>query len=1600
MNELVIQKATLNTTLDRELNALIMVDKRFYHSKKLFFCKLCVYSYCKATLVNPKPLTMSLFTRFITTTTLFLCLFQALFAQTYITIFPPELSPQRATVYDFMSVRLVNNAIEEYKGYFECRVYRMEQGNSLVIEARSNDFKIPRGHSVISPTDAPRILKPIKADCCGDTYIDIAEKNESLNTGAYRICLSILQNKTGNVLSEEVCYEHVIESKQSIVIPQKDAFKESNTIKLPVNVKATGRTTGTIAIMTVTNLSKDIVKQTIGPFLIPSHEGYQGYIVPDKYELSIPPTSVISVDLKGYCTDIHLPPVPAENPMINFSKWISESQMKPLPKAGVRPPEATGFELIVENQGKEAPNILFPGGDGTFPYTLDISLHPEYAAPLILKTVKDLRTTYQTLQAEGKLLTPFQNKPQKELEAVVQQSLWRYTAALQAKPYTLENFKNHIAKRNVVKNWVKEHKKTEKGKRYEQEVENWWAIFEKTGHQAGAFTVKSPTPYIPVSKFNEIWDYADLIGPRTKFSGQKDKKFPIWVPITLVGVAGGGTAAYFLSKKEDPIPPIAVNDILQANCGATELTINVLENDQGVGLTLSSFDAAPFGTTVTDSGNGNLTISNISSESFSIPYEITDTNGLQANATLQVNVNVGTFIPLMGTSAGACYDTTTVMVTNCAGCAYIWNTGDTTEWIIVTESGEYCVDVTNQSGCTGSACFTLPPSQDFSIDIEGVGSFCEGATESLSAVTDCTNCVFLWDTGDQTQNIEITTGGEYCVEATAPNACVFVACKTVELLEQVEFEYNVGCADLSTNIAPLEITPINGTAPFEVSVNGEAFMPFTSGESLNILNVGESELMIQDALGCTSEMVTVTALETVTFEGTISCPDIDNSGISTLIIVPSGGLAPYQISLDNGNSYHPPGQTEFEIEYDSSPTITVKIRDANGCESTSEIFEVESLITVLVEQSCVEDGLVTLTINLPIGVEELYAVTVNGSLMECGDYEVEVPANMTSTITLTACFGMNCESAPLSIQARDVITLTVEQDCPIYNIADQTSSTLAHFTVTSEDPTFISINGEDIGMVSSTSLSPGTHEIVATDAAGCTASQTIEVITNESLIYETDLSTPLVCGEGSVTVVVSSSATTYNWFLDADLTIPALPATNTNTYTTDEIFGERTLWVQGTDDNGCTTTIISIPIYHYAPNAGTLTLSSNIICFNDSITASSTDFNTADNHLQTYIVTNSTSTIVAVNSSGLFNNLPSGSFTVWGLNYGAFDFIIPTVGDSISSLSGCFALSSGLPFTVLNEITITATPICNDTLGGWTVRILITGGTPELNNTGAYNLNHVILNTGTPILNWESDMGGASGIITNSDGTGMLTPFPPDTSITLTVSDAFCSDSILVTIPIDPCGGFKNSPSPSQRQPFSIVPNQRIHPIAPISLANPEMPPSTPNTPIDDRLIAWTTHNAATVAINYSLHANWQWNSQWQHTTGQVAWQNSQNNTAIFNSSSPYTTRANIQQSWFETGIRYTPLHTQWQPFVQSGLAWQHDVLSNIYTLENGSLQTYPNAELRQNLLLPYLSGGLTMPIGQQFFIESEGRWYWLNNSPTSPFEWQLNVGWFLGNGD
>jgi hypothetical protein len=228
------------------------------------------------------------------------------------------------------------------------------------------------------------------------------------------------------------------------------------TVGVPVS---TGRTTGVIAEVEVRNDSPEPFTFPAGAVLIPASDEHQGYIIPGGQGTTVPAGEARTVPLRGYCDDVRKPPVPAGETLPDPSEWtVPVDPTAPFPAPG-----DPGFD-------DEETDVRIIGG-----------------AEAITRATREL-------QESGELSTPFSSDPEREREAVNQQTIWRHAAELDGKPYTKEEFRERLEEQYEEQTGVPISDAPEEDQeRLAEGADDFWDAFELVGERAKVLGPKEET---------------------------------------------------------------------------------------------------------------------------------------------------------------------------------------------------------------------------------------------------------------------------------------------------------------------------------------------------------------------------------------------------------------------------------------------------------------------------------------------------------------------------------------------------------------------------------------------------------------------------------------------------------------------------------------------------------------------------------------------------------------------------------------------------------------------------------------------------------------------------------------------------------------------------------------------------------------------------------------------------------------------------------------------------------------------------------------------------------------------------------------------------
>jgi hypothetical protein len=498
----------------------------------------------------------------------------------------------------------------------------------------------------------------------------------------------------------------------------------------------------------------------------------------------------------------------------------------------------------------------------------------------------------------------------------------------------------------------------------------------------------------------------------------------------------------------------------------------------------------------------------------------------------------------------------------------------------------YCVTVTDATGCTATACYTLTAPSLLTANLVITNATCgnNDGTIDLTVVGGNAPYTYNWDDLLGTNDPEDRTGmapGFYTVTVTDANGCTAIAFGPVTQPASpsvvVTSQVNPTCTNPSGGSINITVTGGTGGYTYQWSNNATT-------EDLSGLTAGTYCVTVTASNGCTtSTCVTLTnpGGVTVSAVGTnVTCAGANNG---TIAVTATGGANLTYDWSDLPGTNDPEDRTGL-----NAGTYTVTVTNSTtGCTATASVTITAptaiSITSGFTNPTC---GLNNGTISLAVtGGNAPYTYTWSPAgpnaptrtNLGTGTYNVTVTdasgCTAVTSVTLTA-------PAPLAVS-----TVAVNPTCQ-----SPASGTLNAYVIGGTAPyTFDWSNLPGApNPQNQTGLTGGTYTVTVTDANGCTATASAVMITPNAPTVSASTTNPTCtspnAGAINLTVTGGTAPLTYNW---ADISTGTEPEDRTG-------LAAGTYNVTITDAAGCTT---STSVTLVVPNAPQLTASqTNVVC--------------------------------------------------------------------------------------------------------------------------------------------------------------------------------------------------------------------------------------------------------------------------------------------------------------------------------------------------------------------------------------------------------------------
>ncbi|MBX7202099.1 MAG: gliding motility-associated C-terminal domain-containing protein [Bacteroidia bacterium] len=655
---------------------------------------------------------------------------------------------------------------------------------------------------------------------------------------------------------------------------------------------------------------------------------------------------------------------------------------------------------------------------------------------------------------------------------------------------------------------------------------------------------------------------------------------PVQTGATLSGVPAG---SYSVTVKN------ASNCTTTANAQLNEpallqLSINNKTNvsckggNNGSAILSASGGTAPY-TFSWSSGQSSNTVTNLSAGSHTAT--VTDANG--CSASIQVPISEPTAITISNTlNAAACGQPSGSIQASANGgtapYSYSWNSTPVQNNALASglAAGSYTVTVTDAKGCTQTKAENLSGTSVPVLTLSAQQVSCQGGNDGAANAGGSAGTApytYLWSNGATGANVNGLAAGTYTVTLTDAAACSATQSVTITQPAAIVLVTSSTAATCGASNGTATVSISGGTAPYSSSWSSGA-----AGLNAPGLAAGSYTVTVTDAKGCSlSQSVGVSnssgpSLNLVSTTN-VSCFG-GNDGAAQ--VNAGGGLSPYTFSWSSG-------QSSNTVTNLSAGSHTATVTDANGCSASIQVpISEPTAITIsntLNAAACGQpSGSIQASAN---GGTAPYSYSWNSTPVQNNALASGLAAG-SYTVTVTDAKGCTQTKAEnLSGTSVPVLTLSAQQvSCQGGNDgaanAGGSAGTAPYTYLWSNGATGANVNG----------LAAGTYTVTLTDAAACSATQSVTITQPAAIVLVTS-STAATCGasNGTATVSISGGTAPYSssWSSGAaGLNAPGLAA------------GSYTVTV--TDAKGCSLSQ-SVGVSNSSGPSLNLVSTTNVSCF-------------------------------------------------------------------------------------------------------------------------------------------------------------------------------------------------------------------------------------------------------------------------------------------------------------------------------------------------------------------------------------------------------------------
>lgn len=404
---------------------------------------------------------------------------------------------------------------------------------------------------------------------------------------------------------------------------------------------------------------------------------------------------------------------------------------------------------------------------------------------------------------------------------------------------------------------------------------------------------------------------------------------------------------------------------------------------------------------------------------------ITDANGCSISPTVTVPSTGGLSATIAGSDAlcfgGSTGSVTMTPVGGNPGYTFVWTPNvSATGTASNLAAGTYSCTVTDASGCSSTASYTVSEPTQLTVSAAGFNVTCYNACDGQIVTIPAggtPNYTFLWNTGCTSASCNGICAGNYTVTVTDANGCTVQ--DTANVTQPTQIVINTSAQDANCNqsdgSASANATGGTGTLNYQW-ISGPATSTYSN------IPVGTYSVIVSDANGCADTATAVVNNLNGVLLSTCGSTDVSCFGLTdgSINVCASNGTPGYTYS------WTPNVSTASSATNIGAGNYVVTVTDAVGCQATITATITEPpLLTIGASSapSAICAGAnVTLTCT-PTGGTPSYSLTWNPGAL-AGITQIVTPA-ATTTYTVDVTDQNGCTATATTTVTVDAIPVAV-----------------------------------------------------------------------------------------------------------------------------------------------------------------------------------------------------------------------------------------------------------------------------------------------------------------------------------------------------------------------------------------------------------------------------------------------------------------------------------------------------------------------------------------------------------------------------------------------